>query len=52
MTSSGDLSIYDVILDTDDAVADSVQATRIHQILSFEELNQGFQLCEVGMLGS
>ena len=30
MSSSGDLSIFDVLLDNDDPIADSLQATRIH----------------------
>lgn len=30
MTSSGDLSIYDVLLDNDDPIADSLQAAIIH----------------------
>jgi hypothetical protein len=30
MTSGGDLSIFDVLLDNEDQVADSLQVTRIH----------------------
>ena len=42
MSAAGDLNVYEVILNREEELQDSIQVTRIHQVQTFEELPQQF----------
>ena len=51
MTSNGDLIVCEVLADYEDELADSIQVNKIHQIQTFEELNE-FSFSDIDLIGN
>ncbi len=52
LTADGDLSVFDVFIDHEDELADSISVVKIHQVQTFEELNHNFSFGDVNQLGN